>query len=354
MTTRIIALVLVACAAISYLEYRRAAPAYAQPAPAAAAAPAGDVAPLGVLQSAPSLSAAQIDAILSSYGSPAAGSGADFETSGVAYGIDPAYALAFFVQESGAGTNPHWDGMKPDGSTTHDIGNISCAGYPTCYGRWRDYPDWQTGIDDWFRLISVEYIGNRGFLTVDEVIPVYAPAFENDVGGYTNTVSALVGKWRAEYGQEEEQAPVAPLTGIASNPISLAGDCGYNVQVALDASGGALWDVTLQPGETWSFNATMGNPAAIDYRMCAGVPGGNWCNLAARYAYVAEQLGLLRQFQDHGVGDLGGGPENSVAIWNEGGAAGGQDLQITNTLDRPVRFQAQSDGGAVMIIGGTL
>jgi hypothetical protein len=160
--------------------------------------PIGSVSPIGVLLSTPSLSASRIDAILASYGSPAMGTGNDFYNLGVEYGIDPAYALAFFVMESSAGTNPKWDGLKPDGTTTHDIGNITCGGGFPCYGRWRDYPDWPTGIRDWYRLIRDEYIIGRGHVTVDDVIPIYAPAFENDVGGYTNTVNALVGKWRSE------------------------------------------------------------------------------------------------------------------------------------------------------------
>lgn len=158
------------------------------------------------------------------------------------------------------------------------------------------------------------------------------------------------------YQMEAAPAP-APLAGsFASNPITVGDDpCGWNVQVALDAMGGALRNVQIAPGETFSFNATMGSPAFIDYRTCAGVPGGNWCNLAARYAQVSRALGLVPQFQDHGVGDLGGGPENSVAIWNEGGQAGaGQDLLITNTLNRPVLFQAIDNGGSVIIEGGVL
>src|SRR5688572_20452661 len=91
-----------------------------RPPPPPAAAPVavqiGDVAPVGQLASAPSLSAAQIDSILASYGSPATGSGADFYRLGIEYGIDPAYALAFFVHESTAGTNPAWAGIKPDGT----------------------------------------------------------------------------------------------------------------------------------------------------------------------------------------------------------------------------------------------
>ncbi len=140
---------------------------------------------------------------------------------------------------------------------------------------------------------------------------------------------------------------------MTSNPIALSNDtCGWNVRVALDANSGALQHVILQPNETFSFNATMGDPAVVEYHTCAGVPGGNWCNLAARYAQVARSIGLTPQFQDHGVGDLGAGAENSVAIWNEGGIAGvGQDLLITNTTGRVVTFQAQQHGDSVVIVG---
>ncbi len=149
------------------------------------------------LRTAPSLSPDQIDQILRSYGSPATGTGEIWYRLGVEYNIDPAYALAFFIHESGAGTNPNWAGFKPDGRTTHNVGNIICAGYPTCYGRFRDYPDWETGIADWYRLIDVEYIRGRGLQTVTEVIPIYAPSIENDVQSYISVVTRLVDQWRA-------------------------------------------------------------------------------------------------------------------------------------------------------------
>ncbi|GIV90789.1 MAG: hypothetical protein KatS3mg055_3307 [Chloroflexus sp.] len=149
------------------------------------------------LRSAPSLTPAQIDEILRSYGSPATGTGEIWYRLGLEYNIDPAYAVAFFIHESGAGTNPNWVGMKPDGSTTHNVGNIICAGYPTCYGRFRDYPDWETGIADWYRLIDVEYLRWRGLQTVADIIPIYAPSFENDVQGYIQVVTGLVDRWRS-------------------------------------------------------------------------------------------------------------------------------------------------------------
>jgi hypothetical protein len=163
------------------------------PQPVLATRPPGD----HDLRGAPTISAAQIDKILNSYGSPATGSGAAWVAMGEKYGIDPAYAVAFFIHESSAGTNPGWAGIKPGGATTHNIGNIICAGYPTCYGRFRDYPSWEAGIDDWYKLISVEYIQGRGTTTVAEIIPIYAPSFENDTQGYIRIVEQMVDGWRS-------------------------------------------------------------------------------------------------------------------------------------------------------------
>jgi hypothetical protein len=144
-----------------------------------------------------SLTADEIDRILASYQSPALGTGYIWISVGAEYQIDPAYALAFFIHESVAGTHPQWAGRKPDGTTTHNVGNIICAGYPTCYGRFRDYASWEEGIRDWFRLIDTEYIRARGIQYVQEVIPIYAPAFENNVESYINHVCSLVDRWRS-------------------------------------------------------------------------------------------------------------------------------------------------------------
>lgn len=159
----------------------------------AAARPVGDY----NLQGPPSLTPDQIERILMAYGSPAVGTGHDWYNLGLKYGIDPAFAVAFFIHESGAGTNPNWAGLKPGGQTTHNVGNIICAGYPSCYGRFRDYASWAEGIEDWYRLIDVEYIQGRGTRTVAEIIPIYAPSFENDVAGYVNVVQRLVDEWRS-------------------------------------------------------------------------------------------------------------------------------------------------------------
>lgn len=156
------------------------------------ARPVGDY----TFRAAPSLTPDQIDRILATYGSPATGTGQVWYDLGLQYGIDPAFALAFFISESTAGTAKMWAGRKPNGSTTHNIGNIICAGYQTCYGRFRDYPSWEVGIADWYRLIDVEYLRGRGHKTLADVLPVYAPAVENDVNGYMRLVQRLVDQWR--------------------------------------------------------------------------------------------------------------------------------------------------------------
>ena len=99
--------------------------------------------------------------------------------------------------KSSAGTNPGWAGIKPDGSTTHNVGNIICAGYATCYNRFRDYASWDEGIADWYKLISDEYISGRGAASVEQIIPIYAPSSDNnDVPGYINVVVSMVEGWR--------------------------------------------------------------------------------------------------------------------------------------------------------------
>jgi hypothetical protein len=159
-------------------------------------APAGEHSVRG----SPTISAEDVEAVLREYNSPAAGTGRAWIALGQQYGIDPAYALAFFIHESTAGTNPGWAGLKPGGGSTHNVGNIICAGYTTCYGRFRDYASWDEGIEDWYKLIAREYIEGRGAQTVEQIIPIYAPAFENNVDGYVNAVISMVDGWRRQRG----------------------------------------------------------------------------------------------------------------------------------------------------------
>jgi hypothetical protein len=118
--------------------------------------------------------------VLASAGSPAAGTGQGLYDLSVQSGIDDAYALAVFQKESSFG-------RYGVGFEDHALGNIVCARYPTCNGRFRLYPSWETGYADFYLLISREYVA-RGLSTVEAITPVYAPSSENDTGLYIQQV----------------------------------------------------------------------------------------------------------------------------------------------------------------------
>ena len=163
-----------------------AAPAEAQPAASAVV-----VRDTNTVVGPPSLTTAQIDTILAAWGSPAAGQGADFVAAGRQYGIDPAFGLAFYAEESGCGT-------KGVARFTHGIGNIRwIPGYDS-YEGYRSYPDFAKGIEDWFKLIHDLYVDGWGLRTVDAIVPRYAPAGDgNDPAAYIAAVRGFVATWRA-------------------------------------------------------------------------------------------------------------------------------------------------------------
>ncbi|MBO0795608.1 MAG: glucosaminidase domain-containing protein [Ktedonobacteraceae bacterium] len=138
----------------------------------------------------PTLTAEFINKVLKSYHSPAAGKGQALYDYGTHYGIDPAYALAFFLQESSFGTQ----GVA---TVTHALGNIRASdGYPS-YEGYRKYRTWEEGFKDWYRLISEQYVKEWNLSTVDEIIPVYAPMDDgNDEANYIDTVKRAVTTWR--------------------------------------------------------------------------------------------------------------------------------------------------------------
>jgi hypothetical protein len=137
--------------------------------------------------------AAAIDRWLAKYNSPHLKEALPGETIGQTYlrmgrqyGINPAYALAFFTKESSCGTNGSNLGA-------HNFGNLRWReGFPSLDKVWRAYPDWTTGMEAWFYLLKEYYINDLGKLTVDEILPVYAPSSENDTQLYINQVKLWV------------------------------------------------------------------------------------------------------------------------------------------------------------------
>jgi hypothetical protein len=157
--------------------------------PQSASQPAAD--PYSLI-GAPSTSVQQIEAVLARYGSPATGLGQTLYDLGVRYGIDPAYALAFFVHESGCGT-------KGVARFTQSLGNIRWTPGFGNYEGYRKYNSWEEGMEDWYKLITDLYISQWGLRTVDAIIPVYAPSGDgNSPPAYISSVKFLVDSWRGK------------------------------------------------------------------------------------------------------------------------------------------------------------
>lgn len=140
----------------------------------------------------PTLTPAFINLVLARNDSPASGKGQALYDYGVQYGVDPAYALAFFWQES------HF-GKLGVAQETHSLGNIRQRPDEPAYQGYRLYKTWEEGFEDWYRLIAQTYVQGWGLATVDQIIPTYAPRKDNnDEASYILTVKVAVDKWRTE------------------------------------------------------------------------------------------------------------------------------------------------------------
>ncbi len=138
----------------------------------------------------PSLAAAFVDQVLAAAHSPAQGTGQALYDLSQQYSIDDAYALAFFQHESAFGTT----GIA---RLTHSLGNIRCSAGYRCIDGYRAYSSWAQGYADWYHLIRTLYIGTWHLTSVEQIIPVYAPASDgNDVAGYIAAVEDAVSHWR--------------------------------------------------------------------------------------------------------------------------------------------------------------
>jgi hypothetical protein len=143
----------------------------------------------------PTISVNFINQVLASYNSPAAGKGQALYDLGVKYGIDPAFALAFFQHESTFGT-------QGEARTTMSLGNLRCIPDRPCVdqdrGGYAQMQSWEDGFEVWYQLIRNYYIANRGLVTVEQIIPVYAPtADNNNEQAYIASLKHSIDTWHA-------------------------------------------------------------------------------------------------------------------------------------------------------------
>lgn len=141
----------------------------------------------------PTIDAQFINSILSYYNSPAMGKGQTLYNYGVKYGINPAYAMAFFLEESNFGT-------KGVATVTHALGNIRATEGEPQYNGYRQYKTWEEGFDDWYKLIAEKYVGAWHLSTIEQIVPIYAPANDNnDEAQYILTLKIAIERWRNGY-----------------------------------------------------------------------------------------------------------------------------------------------------------
>jgi hypothetical protein len=141
----------------------------------------------------PTMDAQFINRVLQYYGSPASGKGQALYDDGVQYGINPAYALAFFLEESDFGT-------KGVATVTHALGNIRASAGEPQYKGYRAYKTWEEGFADWYKLIATKYVGEWHLYTVDQIVPIYAPSVDhNNEGQYIRAIKIAIERWRNGY-----------------------------------------------------------------------------------------------------------------------------------------------------------
>jgi hypothetical protein len=142
-----------------------------------------------------SVSAEEIDKILEKFDSPAKGKGKYFVSYGQKYGVDPLVALAFFANESTLGKFGVANKTKGIGNREYRS-NEHKRYYQDENGRkWAKYDSWEQSIDDWYNYIQEKYL-ESGKDTIEEIVPVYAPATENDVNQYVSDIRSFVRKYR--------------------------------------------------------------------------------------------------------------------------------------------------------------
>ena len=141
------------------------------------------------LSGKPTITAQFIDQVLVFSHSPAAGLGQVLYDDGVQYGIDPVFALAFFMHESQFGTL----GVA---RVTLSLGNLRCLPTYPCDDGYAAFASWSQGFLAWYQLMRTGYLA-RGLSTLEQIIPVYAPSSDNNnVSAYIAAVKHAVQTWR--------------------------------------------------------------------------------------------------------------------------------------------------------------
>jgi hypothetical protein len=105
----------------------------------------------------------------------------------VKHGINPAMALAFYVQESGAGTH----GLAKENNSWGNVRGHGDHGY-------KPFDSIKSSLDQWYHMMNTKYQGEFHADKLGQVIHKYAPSRDhNNEGQYVKNVGSLVRKWQS-------------------------------------------------------------------------------------------------------------------------------------------------------------
>src|SRR6266700_521120 len=125
----------------------------------------------------PTVEAPFINRVLAAYHSPAVGLGQALYDDGVSTGIDSVYALAFFMHESSFGTTG-------EARKTLALGNERCIPDRPCVdldrGGYAQMQSWADGFAHWYVLILSLYVNEWHRVTIEQIIPKYAPGSDGN------------------------------------------------------------------------------------------------------------------------------------------------------------------------------
>ncbi len=287
-----------------------------------------------------SLTAEQWDAIVAKYNPNIINTGKHAVAEGNRTHIDNAYVLAMWIKESTVGTA----GAAVE---TKSSGNIVCAGYPTCIGRFRSYPSWEVGLTQHFDLMrcyrepgadgcdGLWVAGMKKHTTYPEVIDTWAPPSENNTNAYKDFVVGLVREWR-----KANQTIVQAQTNAeikAESSLIPSGNPLNNKDTRITQGYGVG---THAPAETWggidlAISADGGEPIYATHdgtitTVANSWPGGN-CALVVNEQYRTTYCHMRNFTVDSGVivhrgqqiGVLGAtgqvtGPHLHYEVWENG------------------------------------
>jgi hypothetical protein len=150
----------------------------------------------------------------------------------VGEGIDPAFGLAIFFNESSAGTNPAAIVVKYATKNWSNCRSLRMPGLPgkiisTPRGNFVQYQSWLNGVKDLcYRLKDPKY-AYAGKRTVEEIVPIMAPPgdFDNDPLAYVRKVIAMMTAWKKAS---------APVVIIPSKPGGTAVAFGHVPKPPID------------------------------------------------------------------------------------------------------------------------